>query len=50
MVKSPYWRIMCDWAETMARIGGRFGLTPADRAGLDVSSDVPTYGAERILN
>lgn len=49
-VRSPYWRVMRDCIETMAKIGGRFGLTPADRAGLDVSSDTgPEFGAERIL-
>jgi P27 family predicted phage terminase small subunit len=36
-VRSPYWAMMRDCAETMIRIGGRFGLTPSDRASLDVS-------------
>ena len=50
-VVSPLWRIMRDCAETMARIGARFGLTPSDRAGIDVSTstETPKYGSERIL-
>jgi P27 family predicted phage terminase small subunit len=50
-VKSPLWRIMQDAAETMRAVGSKFGLTPSDRAGLDVA-DVggkPMLGAERIL-
>ena len=45
-VKSPLWRVMQDCIETMAKIGGRFGLTPTDRAGLDVSEveQRPMYG------
>ena len=50
-VVNPLWRVMRDCAETMARIGARFGLTPSDRAGIDVSTatETPKYGPERIL-
>ncbi len=50
-VVNPLWRIMRDCAEMMARIGARFGLTPSDRAGIDVSAstETPKYGPERIL-
>jgi phage terminase small subunit len=44
---------MRDASETMARLAGRFGLTPSDRAGLDLSSTEPrTFSCsdpERIL-
>jgi P27 family predicted phage terminase small subunit len=49
LVKSPYLRIMRDCSETIVRFGGRFGLTPSDRAGIDVSAPPPRQGAERIL-
>jgi P27 family predicted phage terminase small subunit len=50
LVKSPYLRVMRDCSDTIVRFGGRFGLTPSDRAGLDVSGmPAPRYGAERIL-
>lgn len=50
LVKSGYWRIMRDCVDTMARIGGRFGLTPADRAALDVSGEtLPMSSAERFF-
>ena len=50
-VVNPYLRIMRDCIETMARIGACFGLTPSDRAGIDVSAstETPKYGPERIL-
>lgn len=50
-VKSPLWRIMRDCADTMRTIGGKFGLTPSDRAGIDTSQPEETskYGPERIL-
>lgn len=50
-VKSPLWRIMRDCEASMRAIGAKFGLTPADRAGLDVSESAPPskYGPERIL-
>ena len=51
LVKSPYLRIMRDCSDTIARVGGKFGLTPSDRAGIDVSGKpAPRHGAERILD
>jgi phage terminase small subunit len=41
---------MCDLTDTMLRIGGRFGLTPAYRARLDVSVDAPKSRADRFFN
>jgi P27 family predicted phage terminase small subunit len=51
-VKSPLWRIMRDCAETMSRVGGKFGLTPSDRAGIDITTTEtkPTTGPERLLS
>jgi P27 family predicted phage terminase small subunit len=49
LVKSAYFRIMRDCVETMIRVGGRFGLTPADRAGIDVSGDKPPMSGERFF-
>jgi phage terminase small subunit len=39
---------MKDASETMRVVGSQFGLTPSDRAGLDVAdvSDKPALGAE----
>jgi P27 family predicted phage terminase small subunit len=50
-VANPLWRVARDAAEVMARISARFGLTPSDRAGIDVSAseETPKYGPERIL-
>lgn len=50
-VKSPLWRILRDCENTMRTIGGKFGLTPSDRAGIDVTESAakPTSGPERIL-
>jgi P27 family predicted phage terminase small subunit len=50
-VVNPHYRIMRDCSETMARIGARFGLTPSDRAGIDISArtETPKHGPERIL-
>lgn len=50
-VPSAYWKVMRDCIETMTRIGSRFGLTPSDRAGIDVRNETPTpkHGPERIL-
>ena len=50
-VPSPYWRVMRDCVETMTRIGSRFGLTPSDRAGIDITEQAPPskFGPERIL-
>ncbi len=49
LVKSAYWRATRDCVETMIRVGGRFGLTPADRAGIDVSGESPTMAGERFF-
>jgi P27 family predicted phage terminase small subunit len=52
-VKSPLWRIILDCIDVMAKIGGKFGLTPSDRAGIDVSeleTKRPTTGPERLLS
>jgi P27 family predicted phage terminase small subunit len=52
-VKSPLWRIMRDCEHSMKSIGSRFGLTPSDRAGLDLTEDFggkPTTGPERLLS
>ena len=40
---------MRDCVETMIRVGGHFGLTPADRAGIDVSGEGPTMAGERFF-
>jgi P27 family predicted phage terminase small subunit len=48
-VKSAYWRVMRDCVETMIRVGGRFGLNPADRARIDVSGEAPTMAGERFF-
>jgi phage terminase small subunit len=52
-VVNPYYRIMRDCAETMARIGARFGLTPSDRAGINIETTEPRKytrdDPERIL-
>jgi P27 family predicted phage terminase small subunit len=34
--RNPAWQVFRESAATMAGIGGKFGLTPADRAGLSV--------------
>lgn len=52
VIKSPYWQIMRDAVETMAKMSSRFGLTPGDRAALQVGGENnsgPASGAERIL-
>lgn len=51
-VKSPLWRIILDCIDVMAKIGGKFGLTPSDRAGIDISESEtkPMYGPERLLS
>lgn len=38
---SPYIRIMTDAARTMATLGSRLGLSPADRAGLKIGDRKP---------
>lgn len=51
-VVNPLWRIAKDAADVMVRIGGRFGLTPSDRAGIDITEQAPAskLGPERILS
>lgn len=52
VIKSPFWQVMRDAAETIAKFSSRFGLTPGDRADLQIDThraDGPKQGAERIL-
>jgi P27 family predicted phage terminase small subunit len=50
MVKSPYWTQMNEALQQMMRLSARFGLTPADRAGLTIGADEPPkVGGERLL-
>jgi P27 family predicted phage terminase small subunit len=51
-IKSPYHQMMRDCIETMAKLGSRFGLTPADRTNLrmDQADTGPHLGAERLLS
>ncbi|MEE2040192.1 phage terminase small subunit P27 family [Nocardiopsis sp. CT-R113] len=49
-VKNPAVQIARDYAETMTRIGARFGLTPSDRAGLKIDREEVRGGAERFLS
>ena len=49
VIKSPYHQMMRDCIETMAKLGGRFGLTPGDRAGLTIGDSKPQHGAERYF-
>jgi P27 family predicted phage terminase small subunit len=50
-VKSAWYRIMLDCIDVMRVVGAKFGLTPSDRAGLDVSESAasPQHGPERLL-
>jgi P27 family predicted phage terminase small subunit len=50
-VKSPYWQIARDSLDAMARLGARFGLSPADRAGLSIggADSADGSGPERFL-
>lgn len=41
-VRSNWLFVWKDANEVMSRIGGRFGLTPSDRAGIEVTPDGPT--------
>ena len=51
VIKSPHWQIMRDCEQIMSRIGGRFGLTPGDRAALKVGgSEESALGADRLLS
>lgn len=38
VIKNPHWQIMRDAVDIISRIGGRFGMTPADRAHLNIGS------------
>jgi hypothetical protein len=49
-IKSPYWQILRDCEAMMSRVGGRFGLTPADRSSLTIRQDGPKLGGERLLS
>lgn len=50
VIKSPYWQIMRDCSEQIAKFSSRFGFTPGDRADLVIEKKAPTgEGAERIL-
>lgn len=51
VIKSPYHQMMRDCIETIAKIGGRFGFTPGDRANLTIekSDNGPKQGGERLL-
>lgn len=49
-VQNPAIRVMSQAMQDMIRMGGRFGLTPADRAGLKISDDGGAkLGAARLL-
>lgn len=53
LVKSPYWSAQNDVLKQMMALATRFGLSPADRAGLVVdtgASGTPQAGAERLLS
>ena len=51
-IKSPYWQIMRDSIDAMVKLGGRFGLTPADRAQLSIGGGDgdKDQGAGRLLS
>lgn len=50
VIKSPYWQIMRDCSEQIAKFSSRFGFTPGDRADLVIEKDGAIGdGAERIL-
>lgn len=48
VIKSPYWQIMRDAVGVMTTIGGRFGLTPADRSQLSVGGAKREPGADLL--
>lgn len=52
VIKSPYWQIMRDSLDMMVKLGGRFGLTPSDRATLGVPGEQlgRPGGPERLLS
>jgi P27 family predicted phage terminase small subunit len=52
-VKSPYWAARNDALKQMLSLAARFGLSPADRAGLVMDAGAngkPTLGPERLLS
>jgi P27 family predicted phage terminase small subunit len=50
-VKSPHWQLWRDSLDAMIRFGGRFGLTPSDRAALSIGGDRDgDQGAARLLS
>ena len=51
LVKSPYWVEMNEALTQMIRLSARFGLSPADRAGLVVNAgnEAPKAGGERLI-
>lgn len=48
VIKSPYWQIMRDAIGVMTTIGGRFGLTPSDRAHLSLGEGKREPGADLL--
>ncbi len=50
MVKNPAVQLVRDYAGLVATFGGRFGLTPADRAHLLAGEKAPSAGADRLLS
>lgn len=48
VIKSPYWQIMRDAIAVMTTIGGRFGLTPSDRAQLSIGEATRAPGADLL--
>lgn len=52
MVKSPLWTEMNEALTQMLKLSARFGLTPADRAGLSISAgdEAPKAGGERLIS
>lgn len=51
LVKSPYWTEMNEALTQMLKLSMRFGLTPADRAGLSIGAgdEAPKAGGERLI-
>lgn len=51
IIPNPLFRIIARCNDDLARFGGRFGLTPADRAALKVDAEEQQgSGAERLLS
>lgn len=53
LVKVPYWSQLIDAYNQQAKLATRFGLSPADRAGIVLNAGAegkPTMGAERLLS